>query len=67
MRVSIFAALLSVFLTAAGQAQETIEVVTENWKPFSYEENGTVKGSATKIVRGVLERASIDYSMNVYP
>ncbi len=67
MRTLIFAAFLFVLSTAAGHAQDIVEVVTEQWKPFSYEENGVVKGSATKIVLAVLERAGIEYSMNVYP
>ncbi len=57
------------FLLGSGatHAQETVEVVTETWKPFSYQEDGVVKGGATKIVRAVLEKAGIEYTMTVYP
>ena len=44
-----------------------VAVVTEDWKPYSFEEDGAVKGSATGLVRKVLERAGIDYSIKVYP
>ena len=67
MRALIFTAFLFVLSTASGHAQEIVEVVTEQWKPYSYKENGVVKGSATRIVRAVLERAGIKYSMDVFP
>ncbi|MEH6475473.1 MAG: transporter substrate-binding domain-containing protein [Sneathiella sp.] len=44
-----------------------LEVVTENWKPYNYEENKSVKGVSTEIVEKVLERANITYSIKVYP
>ncbi len=48
------------------QAQ-VLRVVTENWRPYSYEENGEIKGKSTAIVKKVLKRAGIDYTMAVYP
>ena len=44
-----------------------VKVVTEDWKPFSFEEDGVVKGSSTEIVRQVLDRMGADYSFKVYP
>ncbi|MDP6688032.1 MAG: transporter substrate-binding domain-containing protein [Alphaproteobacteria bacterium] len=65
--VTALALLLAPLLAPSAQARDRVAVVTETWKPYSYEENGIVKGSATKIVRAVLERAGIDYSIQVYP
>ncbi|MBL4869282.1 MAG: transporter substrate-binding domain-containing protein [Pseudomonadales bacterium] len=49
------------------ETNETIKVVTEDWKPFSFIENDVIKGSATNIVRTVLDQSSMSYSMNLYP
>ena len=59
--------VLFLFVPEATVAQDVVEVVTETWKPFSYQEAGVVKGSATKIVRAVLEEAGIEYTITVYP
>lgn len=44
-----------------------IVAVTENWKPFNYAENAVVKGTSTKIVRAVLDRLDIKYTITVFP
>ncbi len=44
-----------------------IQVVTEDWKPYSYREDGVVKGTATEIVRATLVRAGLNYNIKVYP
>ena len=67
VRAILFAVVLFLLVPGATLAQETVEVVTESWKPFSYQEDGVIRGSATKIVRAVLETAGIEYSMTVYP
>ena len=44
-----------------------LEVVTENWRPYNYLEEGEVKGVSTEIVKKVLDRAGLSYSITVYP
>ncbi|MCP3922008.1 MAG: amino acid ABC transporter substrate-binding protein [Desulfobacterales bacterium] len=46
---------------------EELIVVTENWRPYNFEENREIKGVSTKIVKKVLEHAGIKYGLNVYP
>ena len=46
---------------------ETLEVVTENWRPYNYQEDGKIKGVSTDIVRKVLDNSGIDYTIHVYP
>jgi polar amino acid transport system substrate-binding protein len=48
-------------------AGENITVVTENWKPYNYEEDGIFKGTSTEIVRAVLDRAGVNYTIELYP
>lgn len=44
-----------------------LEVVTENWRPYNYLENKEVKGVSTNIVKQVLDRSGIKYTIKVYP
>jgi polar amino acid transport system substrate-binding protein len=46
---------------------ETISVLTYEWRPYNYEEEGVVKGISTEVVREVLKRADIDADIRVYP
>ena len=60
--------LISLFIMPAHLfAGEYLHVITENWKPYNYEENGEIKGDSSENVIKVLERAGIDYGINVYP
>lgn len=49
------------------KANDEILVVTENWRPYNYIENGNIKGVSTEIVLQVLEKAKISYTIKVYP
>lgn len=46
---------------------EKITVVTEDYAPFNYVEDGVVKGIGTEVVKEILKRAKIDYSLKAYP
>lgn len=50
--------------TAFGQA---IQVVTEEYPPYNYSENGNVLGFCTDVVKEVLKRADLDYSIRSHP
>lgn len=63
-------------LLAAGSGPATAEdsagmprlqVVAESWYPYSYEEDGVVRGRATETVRKVLARAGFEYDIELYP
>ncbi|MDO6525292.1 substrate-binding periplasmic protein [Motilimonas sp. 1_MG-2023] len=45
----------------------TIEVVTEEYPPYNYLEQGQVKGISTAIVAATLERAEYDYKITILP
>ncbi|MCJ8271848.1 MAG: transporter substrate-binding domain-containing protein [Psychrosphaera sp.] len=57
---------LLMLLVSKSQAA-TLEVITENWRPYSFLEDGEVKGRSTILVKKVLERAGIKYRITVYP
>ncbi|WDE02251.1 substrate-binding periplasmic protein [Thalassomonas actiniarum] len=55
-------------LSALAFAVEAIEVVTESWEPYSYLlPDGSVGGTATAKVRRILDKAGIEYTINLYP
>jgi polar amino acid transport system substrate-binding protein len=54
--------LIAVF----AQAQE-ITIVTEDFPPYNYEENGKITGLSTKVVRAVLNELGMDSEIKVYP
>lgn len=45
--------------------EQPLEVLTENWPPFNYQEDRKVKGFATEIVEATLENAGIDYRIRL--
>lgn len=54
----------------AGQAQSqypTIAVVTEEYPPYNFTENGAIKGCSTEIVEEMLKRARLQYTLASYP
>lgn len=46
---------------------DEIHVVTEELKPLNYVEDGIIKGTATEVVRKVLEKAGLKYTIEAYP
>ncbi|MCP4405252.1 MAG: amino acid ABC transporter substrate-binding protein [bacterium] len=64
-QVLLLLVMLSVTLGAV-HAQE-ITVVTEEWGPYNYTEDGKVVGISTEIVQATLARAGIDAEIRIYP
>ena len=46
---------------------EPLTIVTEQYPPYNYEENGVVKGMSTEVVKAVLAELAIDAKIRVYP
>lgn len=55
-----------ILITISAFAQE-LKIVTENYPPYNYEENGKVKGVSTQIVRAVLKEMGLNIKITVYP
>ncbi|MBU2706853.1 transporter substrate-binding domain-containing protein [Zooshikella marina] len=58
--------LIALFLTLSLHAKELL-VVTEEWPPYNYKKNDLITGYSTEIVRNVLEKANINYTIRLYP
>lgn len=57
--------ILGLFVNVAMAGE--LQIVTENYPPINYEENGKIKGISTDIVRAVLERAGLTADIRLYP
>jgi len=59
----VFAVTLSPLPAAAGD----IRLVTENYPPLNYLENGQIKGSSMDLIRLVMRNGNIPYSVEIMP
>lgn len=59
--------LFMFFITLSIISGQDITVVTENWSPYNYENNGVIVGISTEIVRETLKRAEIEADIRIYP
>jgi polar amino acid transport system substrate-binding protein len=59
--------LITIVLAVVSVQAQTLKVVTENYPPYNYTENGKVVGFSTEVVQEVLDRADLDYEINAYP
>jgi polar amino acid transport system substrate-binding protein len=55
------------FIHSSLFADEFLHVVTEDWKPYNFDDKGVIKGESTENVEKVLKRAGIAYQINLYP
>ncbi|MCO6185462.1 ABC transporter substrate-binding protein [Rhizobium sp. L1K21] len=66
-----FAALIGFTALCAGHsptlAAEKIHLVTEQYAPFNYSENGVLKGLTVELVEAVMNDAGLEYDMHIMP
>lgn len=70
MRFSISAwlvILLSLFNVNCVAAEPALDIVTDPWPPYAYEENGKVVGTDVEITLAVLERLGVKASIRLLP
>ncbi len=58
---------ISVLLVAVLAEAEEIRIVTEDFPPYNYEENGKITGLSTKVVRSVLKEVGMNPEIRIYP
>ena len=56
---------MALSFTPLSALAQTVTVVTEEWRPFNYIEDGEVRGMSTEIVKECLKRAQIDYKLDL--
>lgn len=66
----IFMLLSCVLVIGISQAlaeEGSLTIITENWPPYNYEENGEVKGFSTEIVQAILKELNLSYEIQLLP
>lgn len=63
--VCAFVMVLS-FSQALAQ-NESLTIVTEDWPPYNYEEDGVAKGFSVEIVQSIMQELGVDYEILVLP
>lgn len=58
--------LIGIFIGAPAFGQ-SLQVVTEDYPPYNYSQDGKVVGFCTDVVREILKRADLDYSIHSHP
>jgi polar amino acid transport system substrate-binding protein len=70
-RKLVVRALLSVALAAIAQPafarNEKIDIVTEEWPPYNYTEDGVIKGFSVEIIRHIIGDLNVDADFKVVP
>jgi len=67
MRRRVLLAILFLALSATSSGAAHMTAVTEEFRPMNYTENGELRGYTVDIVRELLARANIGYSLASYP
>lgn len=62
--VGLVAALV---MSTHAVAAPALELVTEEFAPYSYADHGKVSGYTTELLEAALAHAKIDYSVHIYP
>ena len=49
-------------------AQQTpLQIITEEWPPYNYTENGVIKGFSVEIVEAIIKQLNLDYKVLLLP
>lgn len=59
--------ILSPFSVAAAAESEPLKIITEEWPPFNYTENGVLKGFASEVVQLVMKDLNVTDEIVVLP
>lgn len=64
MKVKVLFCLLLVFANLA-YANTKLSVLTEDWRPFNYQEGNAIVGSSTAYVKRLLAHTNLDYQIEI--
>ena len=42
-------------------------ILVDNWPPYNFQENGTIVGISTELIKAALKKANIQYKLKIYP
>ncbi len=58
---------MPLYSVAANDASAPLTIVTEEWPPFNYTENGQIKGFGTEVVRLIMKELNVNYKIELLP
>ncbi len=58
--------VLLLLFTASAQTHD-LKVITEDWAPYNYEENGVITGFSVEIVRAIMKELGESHVISMYP
>lgn len=58
---------VTLFLSPSLFAENKLLLVTENYPPFNMEKQGKIIGMSTDVIREILKRKKIEYTIELYP
>lgn len=64
MKIIIF---ILIIMTCGALFAQKLRVVTEEYLPYNYLEDGKIKGMSTEVIFAVLEEAKIPYDIKIHP
>ncbi len=73
MRYKLFIFMLSstlvmgIGLATAFAEERPLKIITEDWPPYNYEENGEIKGFSAEIVQAILKELKLSYEIQILP
>ncbi len=63
----LFSCVLVIGVSQALAKEGALTIITENWPPYNYEENGEVKGFSTEIVQAIIKKLNLSYEVQLLP
>lgn len=57
----------SVALPALGADEKKLTIVTEEWAPYNFLEDGVIKGFSVEVVQSIMERLNLKVPIELYP
>ncbi|MEH6348018.1 MAG: transporter substrate-binding domain-containing protein [Bermanella sp.] len=63
----IILCFISISIFSASILAEPVQIITNDFPPYSYIENGKFKGLATEVVEAILTDLGMDYEIKQYP
>ena len=63
----LLSCVLVIGISQALAEEGSLTIITENWPPYNYEENGEVKGFSTEIVQAIMKELNVNYDIQVLP
>ena len=67
MKPSILSLVLLCLLSGALARAEPYQIVTEEWAPYNYEDNGQLTGMSTEVVRAIMALTGDDFEIDLLP